>query len=377
MFDFFKKISANATISSLNSQINKLYAQKDKLKSQIENKKKELEEIQREININTNVLELNELGLDYNMPSRPSDEIKEELEYIKSCMADMIDRKQVIQITGKWTVNGSLSAGRKTQEAYSQALLTGFNAYYEKKKKSITVANYDKTCELVRKSFDRFNAKANKIDISFNSEYLDYCLQVMKLYLDVKIATQEEKEKQREEKRILKEQEIFLKEVEKEKKRLAKERLIYKQNLLKALTEQQKEEFREKLKEIDRREENLNYRVQNKRAGYLYIAHTEAMPNYYKIGITQRVFPLERLRELSNASTPFPFKCYGLVFSDDVFTLEKQIHDYFNDKRVNKENRRKEFFNVSPQEIINTLKNKFKCQVYFTSEEDNDESYYY
>ena len=377
MFDFFKRISANATISSLNAQINKLYIQKDKLNIQLETKKKELEEIQREININTGVLELNELGLNYDMPSRPSDEIKEELEYIKSCMADMIDRKQVIQITGKWTVNCSLSARRKTQETYSQALLTGFNAYYEKKKKSITVANYDKTCELVRKSFDRFNAKANKIDISFNSEYLDYCLQVMKLYLDVKIATQEEKEKQREEKRILKEQEIFLKEVEKEKKRLAKERLIYKQNLLKALTEQQKEEFREKLKEIDRREEDLNYRTQNKRAGYLYIAHTDAMPNYYKIGVTQRVFPLERLKELTNASIPFPFKCYGLVFSDDVFSLEKQVHNYFNDRRVNKENRRKEFFNVSPQEIINTLKNEFKCQVYFTSEEDNDESYYY
>ena len=76
---------------------------------------------------------------------------------------------------------------------------------------------------------------------------------------------------------------------------------------------------------------------------------------------------------------PFPFICHAVVFADDVFDIETKIHNYFNDKRVNKENLHKEFFYVTPEEAINVLKNVFKCDIHYidkneiNEEEENDD----
>ena len=127
--------------------------------------------------------------------------------------------------------------------------------------------------------------------------------------------------------------------------------------------------------EIDKRVQDCDYREKNQKAGFLYVARSDAMPNYVKLGVTRRLAPLVRLQELSSASVPFPFKCYGLVFSDDVFELEAKIHQYFDQKRVNAFNRHKEFFNITPAEAVHVLTNKFKCKVTFVDEtlEDQEE----
>lgn len=134
--------------------------------------------------------------------------------------------------------------------------------------------------------------------------------------------------------------------------------------------------FEEKLKEIDKRENDIDYRLTHKRAGYLYIASTSSMPNMCKIGVTQRLNPLVRIYEISTAATPFPFICHGFVFDDDVFSLENAVHKYFHEKRVNKENIRKEFFYVSPQEAIDVLTNHFHKPVHFVGSNNIDEVLY-
>lgn len=212
--------------------------------------------------------------------------------------------------------------------------------------------------------------------ISINKEYYELCIKLLQLELDYKIAKNEEKEKAKEEKRRLKEQEKMLAEAEKIKTELQKQRRMYEQSLVKALTEKERQEFEAKLKEIDKREADVDYRINNARAGYLYITATKAMPNVCKLGVTRRLNPLVRIQELSSASTPFPFVCYGLVFDDNVFDLETRVHEYFDSKRVNKENRHKEFFYVTPQEAIKVLQEDFKCEVHFVDmnkqEEENN-----
>ena len=71
----------------------------------------------------------------------------------------------------------------------------------------------------------------------------------------------------------------------------------------------------------------------------------------YKIGMTRRMDPLDRVNELGSASVPFPFDVHGLIFSDDAVGLEHDLHTIFNNKRVNKVNLRKEFFKVSLDDI--------------------------
>lgn len=73
--------------------------------------------------------------------------------------------------------------------------------------------------------------------------------------------------------------------------------------------------------------------------------------NVYKIGVTRRDEPQDRVRELSNASVPFKFDSHVFIFSKEAFELEKELHNRFDSKRVNKVNSRKEFFNITFDDV--------------------------
>ena len=109
------------------------------------------------------------------------------------------------------------------------------------------------------------------------------------------------------------------------------------------------------------KKEELDYRLENIGAGYVYIISNIGAfgENIFKIGVTRRLEPLERIKELSSASVPFKFDVHALIFSYQAYNLEKELHNLFNDKRVNLINNRKEFFNISIDEIETALE-KYK-----------------
>ena len=73
--------------------------------------------------------------------------------------------------------------------------------------------------------------------------------------------------------------------------------------------------------------------------------------NVFKIGMTRRLEPMDRVNELGSASVPFPFDVHSMIFSDDAVSLENKLHHILNDQRVNKVNLRKEFFHVSLDDL--------------------------
>lgn len=322
------------------------------------------------------IVQLEEIGFEYIPPENTSEEYADEIQSILDQMAELLENNKAIITKHAYSIDGSTAKGNQFQKAYVKNLLIGFNAYCEKKKKAINYKNVDKTLELVQKEYKRANSKSDLLGMYINQEYCDLYCELIQAELNYKMARQEEKEQIREEKRRLKEQEKLFAEIEKAKLEIQKERRMYEQSLEKALTDAEKRVFEEKLKEIDKRENDIDYRLTHKRAGYLYIASTPSMPNMCKIGITQRLNPLVRIYEISTAATPFPFICHGFVFDDDVFSLENAVHKYFHDKRVNKENIRKEFFYVSPQEVIDVLTNHFHKQVHFVGSNNIDEVLY-
>lgn len=277
------------------------------------------------------------------------------------------------RIESRYTLNGSEVKGEEMQRAFGNGMVYAFNAYFDKKEKAVTLANLDKSKEQIKAKFNAFQKKANKLGIALNSKYVRARLDMIDVNLAIKFKEKEERQRIREEKRRLKEQEQLIVEAEREKARLQQDRRMYEQSMAKALTEQERMEFEAQLKVIDKRVEDIDYRVNNARAGYLYIAATPAMPNCCKLGCTRRLNPLKRIAELSSASVPYPFVCYGLVFSDDVFELERRIHEYFDAQRTNKENRHKEFFNITPGQAIAVLKNIMGVEVHFVNNEDEKE----
>ena len=85
----------------------------------------------------------------------------------------------------------------------------------------------------------------------------------------------------------------------------------------------------------------------------------------YKIGMTRRLDPLERIQELGDASVPFEFDVHAVIFAEDAPALEAELHRAFAGRRVNQVNERKEFFKVSIDEIAAEVR-KHRAEIMIT-----------
>ena len=118
-------------------------------------------------------------------------------------------------------------------------------------------------------------------------------------------------------------------------------------------TDKEKNNLMSKIKELElkleeahtKKEKALSMAQQTKR-GHVYVISNIGSfgENLYKIGMTRRLEPVDRVKELGDASVPFPFDIHAMIFSENAPDLEKSLHNTFNNRRVNKINTRKEFF---------------------------------
>jgi hypothetical protein len=109
---------------------------------------------------------------------------------------------------------------------------------------------------------------------------------------------------------------------------------------------------------IEEQAAEIRLRAQNIRAGYVYIISNIGSfgEGIVKIGLTRRLEPMNRVKELSNASVPFRYDVHALYFSQDAVSLETSLHHHFEERRVNKINRRREFFRATPNEVLEVLR---------------------
>lgn len=178
----------------------------------------------------------------------------------------------------------------------------------------------------------------------------------------------------------MREEAKLAKEIEEARKKLEKEQKHY-QNALKKINEQlasaseedraaiedKKHELEQQLSKIDQEFKAVDYREANQRAGYVYIISNIGAfgENVYKIGMTRRLDPMDRIDELGDASVPFDFDVHAMIFSDDAPRLEAALHNAFADRKLNFVNQRREFFNVSLNEIKKVVKANYGRSVEF------------
>jgi len=108
--------------------------------------------------------------------------------------------------------------------------------------------------------------------------------------------------------------------------------------------------------------------AQTTKVGYIYVISNIGTlgEDIYKIGMTRRLDPQDRVDELSNASVPFRFDVHASIFSENAPQLEYELHQKFNDKRINRVNRRKEFFHVKLEDIEAFVKEHANAEIEFT-----------
>ena len=200
---------------------------------------------------------------------------------------------------------------------------------------------------------------------------------------------QEEKEELRRKREEMREAEKVAREIEEKRKELEKEQEHY-QNYLKKINEQieveqseerkqyllaKKEELDNNVNDVQLALEDLDYREANHRAGYVYIISNIGAfgENIFKIGMTRRLEPEDRIAELSGASVPFRFDVHAMIFSDDAPRLEAALHNHFAKNKVNLVNGRKEFFNVTLDEIKQVVRENHDKSVDFINVPDAEQ----
>jgi multidrug efflux pump subunit AcrA (membrane-fusion protein) len=182
---------------------------------------------------------------------------------------------------------------------------------------------------------------------------------------------QQEKEEMRAIQEELREEEKAKREYEQAQKEAEKEEVNYQKALDKARKEyevstgekQEKLEsqikiLEQELKEAQEKKERALSMAQQTKRGHVYVISNIGSfgENVYKIGMTRRLEPLDRVKELGDASVPFRFDIHAMIYSEEAPKLENELHKAFTNKKVNMLNYRKEFFNVTLDEIENKVK---------------------
>lgn len=301
-----------------------------------------------------------------------SDLYKERLKDVRGKQKLMIKQGEACTGNMGWTVNGSKAQGNKMVRDMQKLLLRAFNVECDDIVDNIKISNFDKSKERIYKSCEQISKLGAIMSISITSSYVNLKIEELCLALDFQQKKQEEKELIKEERERQREEAKTQKEIEEARKKLQKEQSHYKNALL-AVDEQllknpddvnllaKKKELELNIADTDKAIADVDYREANKRAGYVYIISNIGAfgENVYKIGMTRRLDPMDRVNELGDASVPFNFDVHALIFTDDAPGLESALHNAFEDKKVNKINQRREFFHVTLDEIKKVVRDNF------------------
>lgn len=204
------------------------------------------------------------------------------------------------------------------------------------------------------------NGKAFR-EAAISPEYLASRLEELRWATVAQQLKLEEKEEQRRIKEQIREEEKARRDFERAMKDAAKEEDLLRKAMEKAqaqiaqASEEQKAKYElqlaelaEKLKTAEEKNQRALSMAQQTKRGHVYIISNVGAfgENVYKIGLTRRLEPADRIRELGDSSVPFEFDIHALIFSEDAPALENQLHKHFIMMQMNKVNYRKEFFKV-------------------------------
>ncbi len=371
-----KNKSINIENQKIKREIQELKNLKNDLISSIEEGTKELEHITSYLNDELFKYDI-ELTYPFDLVEVDSSQINT---YIKKLQ---MKEKELLNLEEVKIFNVS-TENKRHQNAQAKQIIRLFNAETSQLINKVNSKNIESMQNKIFKSYEGINKIFERDNVRIPETLLDIKLEMLDLMHKYQVKIEDEKIIRREERARLKEIEQAEKEMEKKLKELDKD-IRHHNNEIKKLTmylnntdlQVEKELYIEKIRELDQslkdlnsERENVEDRKDNAQSGFVYIISNIGSfgENVYKIGVTRRLEPMDRINELSSASVPFEFDVHALIFSENAFELESKLHEYFKKYKVNKVNGRKEFFKVNINEIKDKVLSEHNSTVQFIDE---------
>jgi chromosome segregation ATPase len=291
-----------------------------------------------------------------------SQEFQDRLNEIKKEQKEMVRDGKALVFSTTWTVANSKTKGDKFMKNLSKLALKSFNNECDNIIINVKYSSMATAQAKIEKSFKDTNKFIHVMECAITDEYLELKIKELQLKCGWLEKREQEKEELKRQAEILREQEKLEKEIKLEEEKIEIEQQHFNNEI--ANLENQianggnEDRLREeiaklqaKIDELEGRKATVLERKMHNKAGYVYIISNPSLEGMLKIGTTRRLDPMVRVEELASASVPFKFAVHSFIFAEDAFALEHTLHMAFDNKRVNKINRKKEFFNVTLDEV--------------------------
>lgn len=340
------------------------------------------ENLQKELSLYEEKLEIGSFGLyERRFDLESSDQYKQAIDDNFEEQKKLIKDDQAIVCHTEWSVGGSKTEGKKMTTQYKKLMLFAFNGECDSLIARVKWNNAEKSRERIQKSFEAINKLGASHSIEITAAFLDLKLKELSLVYEYENRKQEEKEEQRRIREQMREEEKAQREYERAKRDAEEEENIYEKALETARKElavagkdselQLQEKIKaleEQLQEAQAKKERAVAMAQLTRNGHIYVISNIGSfgENVYKLGMTRRLDPLDRVKELGDASVPFHFDVHAIIYSENAPQLEYELHRKFTDRRLNRINTRKEFFRVSLDEIEAFVHKHTGAEIQFT-----------
>ena len=360
-------------VSTLMDRATKIQKKIDETRSSYSEKRTILKKLEQQVAIYDEKLSFAELGVyEPHFEFNDADEYKHEIKRIRDHQKAMVSDKSATKYPTSITVDGSVAKGRTLVNRQIRLTMRAFNNECEA---AIANTRWNNVNAMERRILNA----AKQIDKANESMNLRISERYVSLKLDELHATHEYRERMK----IEKEERAELARAEREEKKLLaeaeaaeREEERYQKLLDKARSEAGVDEGRiaeleAALAEAHALSERARAMAEITKSGYVYIISNIGSfgEDVVKIGLTRRLEPDDRVKELGDASVPFGFDTHAMIYSDEAPALESALHKEFADRRVNAANMRKEFFRVDLGEVEDAVKRLAPSASFFSDRE--------
>ncbi|RKH36273.1 DUF4041 domain-containing protein [Corallococcus praedator] len=292
-------------------------------------------------------------------------EYEDRLETLREGQKQMLKDKQAATCSLEWEVNGSKAEGRKQTDRTLKLMLRAFNGEADACIAKVTYKNVKAMETRLEKAAAAINSLTEIQQCVIVRKYVKLKRDELLLAYEYSEKVQQERDEQRRIREQMREEEAAQRELEKAKLEAEREAKRDADALARARLDYEKakgpeqQRMQERIAELERRvaedmeKQRAISQAQLTRTGHVYVISNIGSfgEGVYKLGMTRRLVPQDRIDELGDASVPFEFDVHAIIRTSDAPALESALHRAFTDRRVNRINERKEFFRVSLEEI--------------------------
>ena len=342
----------------------------------------ELAELQKQVVITEEAILMQSFGLyapRYEFAN--SDRYKKRLGDIRTSQKELIKQGSAASGSESFTYNGKASLGTKMVKDMQKLLLRAFNSECDECINNVKYNNFDAAKQRITSSSDAISKLGKMLSVAITAAYFTLKIEELHLTFEYRLKVQEEKEQSRELREQDREAKKLEKEIEDARRAIEKEKKHFSNALAKIVAQlaaaseadraallAKKAELESALAQVAEKLKDIDYREANAKAGYVYVISNLGAfgDDVFKIGVTRRLDPFERVDDLGDASVPFEFDVHAMIFSENAFALEAALHKAFENRKLNMVNHRREFFRAPLAEIKTVIGSSFDKTVEWT-----------